>query len=167
MKWIVFSDSHGTARNMEKVLDMHFDTADGFLFLGDGYREFRHLADCYPGRTYLCVRGNCDPAEADAPPLEELADIGGVRIMLTHGHRYQVKSGTEMLVSAARARRADIVLYGHTHEPFQQYLPPEGEGEQPLYVFCPGSITLPRVGHPAYGILEIRANGILLTNAEI
>ena len=41
--------------------------------------------------------------------------IGGVRVYMTHGHRHQVKLSTGILLKDARAAKADIVLYGHTH----------------------------------------------------
>ena len=41
--------------------------------------------------------------------------IGGVSVYMTHGHRHQVKLSTGILLKDARAAKADIVLYGHTH----------------------------------------------------
>ena len=46
--------------------------------------------------------------------------IGEYRVLLTHGHYYNVSLGVERLEQEARDRRLDIVMYGHTHRPFYE-----------------------------------------------
>jgi putative phosphoesterase len=41
--------------------------------------------------------------------------IFGVDVYFTHGHLHRVKQYLAALLRDARASRADIVLYGHTH----------------------------------------------------
>ena len=96
--------------------------------------------------------------------------LGGKRIMMVHGDRYGVKSGLARLISAACARGADIVLYGHTQIPFECYLP-AGESEygisleKPLYVFNPGSIG---DYERSFGCIEIRRDGsVILSHGEL
>ena len=62
------------------------------------------------------VAGNCDRYCAPQYACELLVcSVGGVKIFMTHGHRYGVKAGDEALLAAAREQGAQIVLYGHTH----------------------------------------------------
>ena len=74
--------------------------------------------------------------------------------MITHGHYYYVSMGVEVLVGEARARGADIVMFGHTHKPFLE----EREG---VIVLNPGSLSYPRQqGHRgSYMIMEINEHG--------
>ena len=59
--------------------------------------------------------GNCDYGSADQP--ERLTELGGVRILMMHGHTRHVKSGPMAAMYAARECGADILLFGHTHQP--------------------------------------------------
>ena len=48
---------------------------------------------------------------------ERLTELGGVRILMMHGHTRHVKSGPMAAMYAARECGADILLFGHTHQP--------------------------------------------------
>ena len=48
---------------------------------------------------------------------ERLTELGGVRILMMHGHTRRVKSGPMAAIYAARECGADILLFGHTHQP--------------------------------------------------
>ena len=85
-----------------------------------------HLGDCVPGRSaaggavsdipLLGVPGSCDYGGLDQP--EQLTELGGVRILMMHGHTRHVKSGPmAAMCTAARECGADILLFGHTHQP--------------------------------------------------
>lgn len=69
----------------------------------------------YPRIPLLGVPGNCDYGSADQP--ERLTELGGVRILMMHGHTRHVKSGPMAAMYAARECGADILLFGHTHQP--------------------------------------------------
>lgn len=92
----------------------------------------------------VAVRGNCD-SEVDQMLLEfpMMADyanlvVEGQRFFVTHGHRF---FGADL----PRLPRGTIVASGHTHLPG---LREEGG----LSFFNPGSVSLPKGGHPAtYG----------------
>ena len=45
-----------------------------------------------------------------------LGDVVGRRLLLMHGHTRFVKSGPGAAVAAAREARADVLLFGHTHD---------------------------------------------------
>jgi len=162
-KILIFSDSHGSVLNIRPVLELHAADSDYILHLGDGAEEFLRLAPEYPGKPFLAVRGNCD--EAVAPPVRTL-EVGEKKILLCHGHSFGVKGGIDTLALSARRSGVDIALYGHTHTPLNVYLPEE-DGFPPLYVFCPGSISLPAYGPPAYGLLEISSAGVMLSHGEV
>lgn len=159
MKILVFSDSHRIDRFMHRAVEMHPDAA-GFLHLGDGVFEFERMCERYPDRFHLAVRGNCDGSMSGDTPLEMVTELGNKRVFLTHGHQYGVKAGRETLIAAAFAKRADMVLYGHTHVTEERYVSDERGS---LYVFCPGSISCPRDGMPAYGVLHLHKEGILFS----
>ncbi len=120
-----------------------------------------HLGDLEGGEAYVeaaldcpvhMVAGNND-FFSDLKREEEF-EIGGYRVMITHGHYYYVSMGVEVLVGEARARGADIVMFGHTHKPFLE----EREG---VIVLNPGSLSYPRQqGHRgSYMIMEINEHG--------
>ena len=156
MKFLVFSDSHGTDFYIKKALADHKD-AVGCFFLGDGLADVEKFAE--RGLWYL-VRGNCDYSGflcgSMIPKTAELT-VMGKRIVYTHGDLYGVKSGTGGILSLAASRSADLVLYGHTHTPREEY-------RDGVYLFNPGSISSVYGNTPSYGIITLRENGILLSH---
>ena len=143
----VTSDSHGDYDALEQVL-LDNPNIDGLLFLGDGMREFEDLQGLYPNLPMVGVPGNCDWSSRG--PFTRIYQDRNLRLMLTHGHQYHVKSGLEYLLDAARDQDAAAVLFGHTH---RELLQQEDDG---LWVINPGSL-----GHSGtYVILEITEDGI-------
>lgn len=67
-------------------------------------------------------------------PDELELEVEGRRLFACHGHRYGVKSGTERLAEAAKARGCDIALYGHTHVP-------DVHEEKGILMINPGCMT--------------------------
>ena len=147
MTLLVISDSHGRPDHIRKAI--HRVRPNGILFAGDGLRD---LTGIYAPCPLWAVTGNCDwspafilngqTAEADT---EELLTVEGVRILLMHGHKYSVKSGLLLAVYRAMELNADILVYGHTHEPMELHLLPHDERSlisvsKPLTVFNPGSL---------------------------
>ncbi len=110
---IVVSDSHGNVKGMEKLRPLVAENGY-FVHLGDGVGDIRSIRDEYPEKTYFCA-GNCD--FFSSYPTEGVLEVEKVSIFYTHGHKYGVKSGLENLAHAAKARGAEIALYGHTHMP--------------------------------------------------
>lgn len=111
MKVCVCSDSHGNRDGLKRMLEL--EKPDALLFCGDGIDDFKGLE--LPERT-LFVKGNCD-FMCDEPIMREFV-LEGVKIIMTHGHKYSVKTTTDIYLSEAFARDANVALYGHTH--FQQ-----------------------------------------------
>lgn len=149
MRLIVFSDTHGFCEPMPKLYKKYLN--DGIIHLGDFVADARWMLARTDGHPVYHVRGNCDPG--DSGEVEQLLELEGVKVFLTHGHRYHVKSGYDAAIAAARARDAQVLLFGHTHRPLLM----EQEG---LLIMNPGTL---RSGE--YGILEIengKAKGALL-----
>lgn len=110
MKLLVFSDSHKTQRHM--VQAVRRESPDAVIHLGDHEQDAQKLMAQYPQLPLYQVCGNCDPGVA---PAVQLLTLEGVRLFLTHGHLYGVKSGLLRAELAAREQQADVLLFGHTH----------------------------------------------------
>lgn len=171
MKILVFSDSHQYNRLLKSAIEMHLNagTVDCIFYLGDGVKDINGL---YPQIPICYVDGNYEEYVTgfiDRKKLksEVIVDFMGFRFFLTHGHRYSVKSTFDNLINAARGKNADIVLFGHTHEQYYKYLPPESDSDKPMYIFNPGSISRPRDNKFSYGIIEIQKENILITHATV
>lgn len=139
MKILVFSDSHGTISHMEKAVQL--ETPDHMIHLGDYTRDSLALAQRFPLIPLHFVAGNCD--YGDTSPTEQVITLDGVRLFLTHGHRYQIKYMYLRAVYAALEENAQILLFGHTHraECFQ---------EQGLWAMNPGTAKL-----GSYGVITV------------
>lgn len=172
MRFIIFSDSHGSLSNMREAVRRNIAAGlDGIIFLGDGLRSARELAD-ESGLTLYAVAGNCDfGADIDSSRLdtyEKLLEFDGVKVFITHGHKFMVKSTGAIINKYALSKGADIVLYGHTHYRNDNRIPAsDANGERELRVFNPGSIALPPDGVNSFGLMEIRNGIVYLSHGEI
>lgn len=71
------------------------------------------LVTAFPAISFDAVRGNCDLGGIF--PMECVLRIAGKQIFMTHGHCYSIKTGLESLLAQGHKKRADVVLFGHTH----------------------------------------------------
>jgi uncharacterized protein len=157
MRIVVISDTHGDLSDFELAINQQ-PRADLFIHLGDCERDVDDVKSVYPDKQFVVVSGNCDFGTI-TPPEDETV-VCGKRIFYTHGHTYNVKYGYTSVVDEARRRRADILLFGHTHLPFSSY-------ENGLYIMNPGSIGHPAQGGPSYGIIDITGAGVVLNIVEV
>lgn len=142
MKILVLSDSHG---RLGLMLDaMEKEHPQRVFFLGDNYQDGQALANAYPDVPVDRVLGNCDFC---AGPDELLVEAEGVRFLLTHGHRYYVKSRTDRIVDAAKEKGAAVVCFGHTHEALN--MPERG-----VWLLNPGTAGGIR-NRPGYGVILV------------
>ncbi|MCI9123610.1 MAG: metallophosphoesterase [Eubacterium sp.] len=150
MRVLVISDTHGYHENLDEVLSRERP-----------YERVIHLGDIEGAQDYIesaagcpveAVRGNND-FFSDLPD-EQIIELAGKRIFMTHGHYYYVSAGVEFLIREARGRDVDLVMFGHTHCPLVRQ-------EGGLWVLNPGSLSYPRQdGHaPSYLIMEWEENG--------
>lgn len=150
MKILVLSDSHAGLSFMRRCIEAI--KPDAVIHLGDYYDDGSAMAEEYPHISFYQVPGNCDAHRGFIPDSEtRLETLDGVRILMTHGHRHHVKQTLIRLVADARASRAAVVLFGHTHSAHCQQ---EKDG---LWVLNPGSCGY--FGGSA-GLLEVRGGEI-------
>ncbi len=162
MKILVFSDSHGHFRGIEKALSLHKDT-DFVFFLGDGLREAERISSQAPDiLSVYAVRGNCDFFGSDTP-YESLVTIEGKRFFLCHGHTKGVKHSLAELRLQAKRDAVDVALFGHTHTPYLTY---DSSYEKPFYLMNPGSASPGTDGNGSYGLIQIRKGELLLSHGK-
>ncbi len=111
-KLIILSDSHGNMNGVSELLPLIAEN-DLVIHLGDGAGDMREARELYPEKVYACA-GNCD--FFSPLPTEGELEVEGLKIYFCHGHKYGVKSGLLRLIAEAKRRKADVVLYGHTHQ---------------------------------------------------
>ncbi|MDA8235449.1 MAG: metallophosphoesterase [Clostridia bacterium] len=145
MKIGIISDTHQNLQLAQKAIE-HMGPVDLLLHGGDHYRDALKLAE-ETGLPVKAVIGNCDMSDG---PTEEILDLDGLRILLTHGHRYGVKFGLDKLYYRVREVEAQIAVFGHSHVPVEEWV----EG---ILLFNPGSVGSPRGlgGKSTYGIIYI------------
>ena len=142
MKILVLSDSHGNISAMQRCVEEV--QPHHVLFLGDCLRDAEHLREYYPALPMDTVPGNCDWGSLDEP--ERLIELGGIRILMMHGHTRNVKYSGMSAYYAAKEMGADILLYGHTHVPLVDY-------DGTLYTMNPGTVGDRSRG--SYGVITI------------
>ena len=109
---LVLSDSHGSEENVRWALEQN-PAVDWVFHLGDGVGEQLLLRAANGVQNTACVAGNCDWYSDE--PAQRVLEIGGVKLLLTHGHRYSVKMRLDTLAYATEDAGAQIALFGHTH----------------------------------------------------
>lgn len=147
MKALIVSDTHGSHRNLERVIEKE-QPLDLLIHLGDvegGEDYIEAIADC----PVHVVAGNND--FFSELPREEEFFVGGSHIFITHGHYYYVSMNENRLKEEAKGRGVDIAMYGHTHRPALSQ-------EDGVTILNPGSIAYPRqTGRKAsYMIMEVQ-----------
>ncbi|NLT94087.1 MAG: metallophosphoesterase [Clostridia bacterium] len=139
----VLSDTHNDINLAQEVL-REMEPLDLLLHAGDHFKDGIILGERFKIKTKAVV-GNCD--FFCNGPTEEIINIGQYTILLTHGHRYEVKNHLQRLFYRSQEVGAQIVVFGHTHIPL--YLVENG-----VHFLNPGSLTLPRGNSkPSYGLI--------------
>ena len=145
---LVLSDSHHNNNLIGEIIERIKNDIEGVVFLGDVCDDIDIYKYVFTDLDYYCVAGNCD-YRSDYPS-ESIIEFHGKKILLTHGHRYSVKSSYSNLIATAVSNDVNICLFGHTHEAciFE---------EQGIYFMNPGSISLPKgTTYKTYGIINIK-----------
>lgn len=147
MKVLLISDSHGYNDNIKKMAKLEAPY-DQVLHMGDSGMEYSEIEKIL-GKPVAFVNGNCD--WGDAFPTEKIISLDGVKIFMTHGHKYRVHSGDLLLLEyKAQSEDVEAAFFGHTHVPYMG-------GVAGKIIFNPGSISSPRTsdGRPSYGVMII------------
>jgi len=143
LKILVISDTHNMIQNAVGLITKL--DPDYVLHLGDMCEDCHRLEDMFPRKLIVCVKGNNDYFDKSYP-LERCFELGGKRIFMCHGHKYNVKSSLISLVYRAKEQGADIVLYGHTHLPHK-------EDYDGMLIINPGTVG-------TYAVIEITETSI-------
>ena len=146
MKLLVLSDTHRSLGFACEAIEK--ERPDAVAHLGDHLSDAEDLSFAYPEPDFYYVPGNCDYEPVVRPSMT--IELAGVRIFLTHGHLFGVKSGTKALLSMAKDCGAQLALYGHTHIASLE----EAGG---VTLLNPG--TAGRLGRSSYAVVEIENGG--------
>ncbi|HCZ06338.1 MAG: uncharacterized protein PWP37_520 [Thermotogota bacterium] len=168
MRLIIISDTHGSLSAWKRV-ETFVKEADDAIHLGDvlyhgprnpipeGYNP-GELANVLRETPLTFVRGNCDAdvdlmvLGRDDMPRRVLKSMGNLRVFCLHGD-----ADLEKAVELSIAEGWHVIAYGHTHIPEIRLL------ERGIYLFNPGSLSLPKGGHPpSFGEIEIDEDEFVL-----
>lgn len=172
MKFLIASDIHGSAYWAERLMSaIEEEQPDRVILLGDllyhgprndlprdyaPKRVIPLLNDLAKSGRVIAVRGNCE-AEVDQMVLEFpcmsdsalVMDSDGRELFCTHGHVF----GAGMHNSVDNAPvlpSGSALVYGHTHIKVNE----ESQEHPGLWLFNPGSVSIPKDGTHSYGIYE-------------
>jgi putative phosphoesterase len=152
---VVLSDTHVRAGSSRRLPDLAYealDRADLVLHAGDVVAaDFLHeLGGFAPVRGVL---GNNDIDLVGVLPEEQRFDVDGVSIAMVHDSGARAGRANRM---HRRFPDADIVVFGHSHEPVDEV----GIGDQ--RVFNPGSPTQRRrQAHHTIGLLRVDGGRVI------
>ena len=152
---LVLSDSHGDRKAIENVLLYFGNSVDCVAFCGDGAGDLLSVVENFTDEkkefippVIALVRGNNDSSsflhdrQSIKIPSSLVFEACGHNAFLTHGHRYGVYSGIELLEAECETIPCEFAFFGHTHVPYI-----EKKAEKNNMVFLnPGSLSLPRAG---------------------
>lgn len=150
MKILVISDTHRKNENYLKLVEM-LGKLDMVIHLGDVEGSEYTIQEAVSCPVEM-VAGNND-FFSDLPS-EKIIQIGKYKALITHGHRYYIGMGNEMLKREAIVEGVNIVMYGHTHRPVIDI-------SKNIIAINPGSLSYPRQENrkPSYIIMEIDEKG--------
>lgn len=143
MKYLAVSDNHGKRQILVELLERYQGKADCFFHCGDSELD----AGDELWKTYLVVKGNCD--YTSGYPNSVVENTGMDTVFMTHGHLSNVRFGLTQLALQAEEVKANLVLFGHTHQL-------GCEMHKGVLFLNPGSVSQPRgqILIPAYAIIE-------------
>lgn len=152
MKILIISDSHG---DILKFYELMSEEKPNMVFwTGDFSSDGEECSFAYPEIPFHIVRGNCDIYDESFND-NEIVEVNGVKILLTHGHLYNVKREMFTLEKFSEKLGVDAVSFGHTHVPYLKE-------ENGIKFFNPGAL---KDGN--YGILNITDNKIMFENKKL
>lgn len=150
MRVLIVSDTHGKHYNLDRALE-EAGKIDMFIHLGDvegGEDYIEAVVEC----EKHIVAGNND--FFSQLPREDEFYIGNKKAFITHGHNYSVSMTKEQILEVGKVRGADIVMFGHTHQPYF-------EQKDGITLLNPGSLSYPRqIGRKgSYMLLDVKPDG--------
>ncbi len=160
MRIFVISDTHVPERLrslpdeiMERI--MHGDV----LFHCGDFTSIKLFEILKKHPRFYGVLGNMDEfALRSAVPEKQIVEISGKKVGITHGSGSP--SGLEQRVYSSFEEKPDIILFGHSHNPYHKFL-------NNTLMFNPGSFTGGWNSEPTYGELFIEGDKIWGEHHEI
>ena len=125
----VLSDSHGQIPTYD-IISAKLSKVDSLIHCGDGYRDGLDIAH-YLDKPIVQVLGNNDFCEGSH---EEIIEILGYRILISHGHDHGVRNDRERFADYAMSKGATIACFGHTHRYEYTLI-------NNIHLFNPGNLT--------------------------
>jgi len=148
---LILADSHGDTVNILWAVRENPDV-DIIVHLGDCYTDINSVRREIT-KELVAIGGNLDRNEVIN--FEKTLEYDSKKILLTHGHWYNVKTGFEEIAEYGRKKNYDLVAFGHTHKPYL------GKYNK-LILFNPGSIL-----QGNYGIVKINKRKIICVSLMI
>lgn len=143
-KLLIVSDTHGKISKLDDVVRKYSGKFNLLIHLGD--RSYDALSLQESVYNIIIIKGNIEidsPKMKEVGAYEQVLDVEGLRVFATHGHRYSVHSTMVFLKKRAKEVKADLVLFGHTHE---KYL----DMNDGIMYFNPGALE-----NGDYGVIDI------------
>ncbi len=153
---LILSDTHGVKIKILAAV-RRFPDVDMILHLGDYSRDADYIRTLTDKPVYN-VRGNCDLGQTAEAEL--LLSVEGVKILLVHGHKQNVKTSLLGLSLYAQEKEVDVVLFGHTHISTEQY-------HQDVLLYNPGSLGEPRGMRPTVGLMTVDQGAVRLSTIKL
>ena len=115
MEILITSDIHSNTKNLDKLKQI-YPNIKTHLNAGDSELSLNYLKE----RDIISVLGNTDYDNN----LEKykILFINNKKILLIHGHEFNVKQSLINLSYFAKSLEVDIVIFGHTHIPFNKII---------------------------------------------
>ena len=152
MKILIVTDSHGNTNKIYDIISQ--ESPNIIIWTGDHSWDGEECSFAFPDIKFYIVRGNCDIFDRKFND-NEILDIDGIKIFITHGHLYNVKKEMYTLEAIAERYDVDAVCFGHTHIPHY-------EEKNGIKYFNPGALKDNR-----YGVLLIENKKLNFSYKEI
>src|SRR5699024_3823734 len=146
MKIFVVSDTHGRIKDFVNTAKS-LERPDLIIHLGD-YVEDALKIEEEMGIDTIVVKGNCDIYSTGFDE-DKIINLNNKKILITHGHKYNVKMDISRLVYKGMEEEVDLILFGHNH--FTQL-----EEKDSIIIMNHGSYLLTRFyNNKTYSNIEI------------
>lgn len=155
MKIGVIGDTHRNYKYIDKAIG-HLKKCELILHTGDNFQDSKYI-NKITGIDTIGIKGNCDFEDVED---EIVFDVEGYRILLCHGHKYDIKYSLRSIKTRALELNVDIVIFGHSHIPVNYK-------EDEILFLNPGSAALPRGNSSRQFIIMNIEGGINIQNINL
>ncbi|MCM1368154.1 MAG: YfcE family phosphodiesterase [Roseburia sp.] len=117
-KLVIISDIHHDLLRLKRILPI-INASDYLIFCGDGVSDLMLLRSVI-SVPIVCVRGNND-LDPSVPEISSMV-LGNTRVLVTHGHKFDVRRSITPLLKVAKQMQCNLVFFGHTHMFFDRII---------------------------------------------